>query len=106
MSIECKSCAIVIDDQSLDWLIELTVRLSALGKIAPRSVELIELIDRIPNRTTAFNCKTLPTGRTNEYRIVFEPSNALRDLMGAMRARESMGEHIGKSFTTRRSCLD
>jgi hypothetical protein len=81
-------CAVKLffDQEALAWLTELTARLSDLGELVPRPVEIVELVRSIPHTASAFDLKSLPTGRANEHRIVLEPSHALLGLMSALRA--------------------
>ena len=97
------SCLLTFDSKSLQWISELTDRISSLNQIVPRPVEFSDLVRRIPSCAAALNCKTLPTGRANEYRVVFEPIEALCDLMRALRTRDGVGDFVCESPATRMS---
>ena len=70
-------CILDLDKDSLAWLDELIRYLLALDEFVPRPVEIINLVRSTPRSAATFNFESLPTGRTNEYRIVLEPSEAL-----------------------------
>jgi hypothetical protein len=84
------------DENSLEWLAEITTRLLSLDKIVPRSVELIEIIRNTPRGAAAFDLECLGTGRANEQRIVLQPGDTLLRLMTTLRALDGKADCIGK----------
>jgi hypothetical protein len=86
----------MVDPASRMWLAEITRCLRLLGEIIPRPVEIIDLIDRLPDRSGAFHCESAPTGRANERRLILEPCQALRDLVAAVRAREGLAQFVAE----------
>jgi hypothetical protein len=78
-------CKILFDQNSLNWIGELKARLSALNKIVPYPVDIIQIFHNIPRGADAFNLERLGTVRANELRIAIKPSEALRHLMTTLR---------------------
>lgn len=85
---------ISFDPSSLAWITEITRCLSVLNELVPRPVEIIDLIDNLPDRAAAFNLRSLPTLGTDDRRLVLEPCQGFRDLVAAVRAREGVGEFV------------
>ena len=85
---------ISFDPASLSWINEITRCLSVLNELVPRPVEIIDLIDNLPDRAAAFNLRSLPAFGANDRRLVLEPCQGFRDLVAAVWAREGMGEFV------------
>lgn len=87
---------VTIDPSSHAWLAEITRCLLVADQLVPRPVEIIELISGLPDRSVAFNLRSLPAHGAGNRRIILEPCQALRDFVAAVRAREGMGEFVAE----------
>ncbi|MBB3020688.1 hypothetical protein FHR70_003774 [Microvirga lupini] len=91
-----RTITLTADAVSISFLDELNRRLTALSELVEKPVDLVELIRDIPRAASAFNFKSLPTGRAGEFRLVLEPCDGLLRLMAALRASDREGNLVAE----------
>lgn len=87
--------SITADARSVEWLNELSARLSAFADLVEKPVDIVQLVRDLSHcRVAAFDLNFVRTTKTNDSRIVLKPRKALNRLMTTLRARDGDFEFV------------
>ncbi len=67
---DCATVRIDVDPLSRAWLVEIECCLFALGKIVPRPVEIVELVDRLTDARGAWFVRKAPAAGNTGQRVI------------------------------------